>query len=66
MANALSGAGFALVLLGVALSVAFPVGGVAVAAVALMAAGLLLFVVAWWEPATVALALRIVRRWVSA
>lgn len=66
VANALSGTGFALVLLGVTLSVAFPVGGVAVAAVALMAAGLLLFVVAWWEPATVALALRIVRRWVSA
>ena len=33
MANALSAAGFALVLLGVALSVAYPAGGVAVAAV---------------------------------
>ena len=30
MANALSAAGFALVLLGVALSVAYPAGGVAV------------------------------------
>lgn len=65
MANALSGAGFALVLLGVALSVAFPVGGVAVAAVALMAAGLLLFVVAWWEPPTVALLWRLLRRAVA-
>ena len=44
MANALSAAGFALVLLGCVLSVAFPAGGVAVAAVVLMAAGLALFV----------------------
>lgn len=65
MANALSGAGFALVLLGVALSVAYPAGGVAVAAVALMAAGLALFVVAWWEPPTVALLWRLIRRWVA-
>lgn len=61
MANALSGTGFALVLLGVVLSVAFPAGGVAVAAVALMAAGLALFVVAWWEPPTVALLRRLLR-----
>ena len=65
MANALSAAGFALVLLGVALSVAFPVGGVAVAAIVLMACGLLLFVVAWWEPPTVALLSRLIRRWVA-
>ena len=65
MANALSATGFALVLLGVALSVAFPVGGVAVAAVALMAAGLACFPLAWWEPPTVALLSRIVRRWVA-
>mgnify|MGYP000656181360 FL=1 len=65
MANALSATGFALVLLGVALSVAFPVGGVAVAAIVLMACGLLLFVVAWWEPPTVALLSRLIRRWVA-
>ena len=65
MANTLSGTGFALVLLGCVLSVAFPVGGVAVAAIALMACGLALFVVAWWEPPTVALLSRIVRRWVA-
>lgn len=65
MANALSAAGLALVLLGVGLSVAFPRGGVAVAAVALMAAGLLCFVVAWWEPPTVALLRRLLRRAVA-
>ena len=65
MANALSATGFALVLLGVALSVAFPHGGVAVGAVALMAAGLALFVVAWWEPPTVALLRRLLRRAVA-
>lgn len=65
MANALSGTGFALVLLGVTLSVAFPVGGVAVAAIVLMAAGLALFVVAWWEPPTVALLWRLLRRAVA-
>ena len=66
MRNVLSSLGFALVGLGASLGVLRPHGGVAVAAVVLMCAGLLLFVVAWWEPATVALALRIVRRWVSA
>lgn len=65
MANALSATGFALVLLGVTLSVAFPVGGVAVAAIVLMACGLLLFVVAWWEPPTARLLSRLVRRWVA-
>ena len=65
MRNVLSGAGFALVLLGVALSVAFPAGGVAVGAVALMCCGLALFVVAWWEPPTVALLWRLIRRWVA-
>ena len=65
MANALSGTGLALVLLGVVLSVAFPHGGVAVAAVALMCCGLALFVVAWWEPPAVALLSRLVRRWVA-
>ena len=65
MANALSATGFALVLLGVALSVAYPAGGVAVAAVAFMAAGLALFVVAWWEPPTVALLRRLLLRWVA-
>jgi hypothetical protein len=65
VANALSAAGFALVLLGVGLSVAFPHGGVAVAAIALMAAGLALFVVAWWEPPTVALLWRLLRRAVA-
>ena len=61
MANALSSLGFALVLLGVGLSVAFPHGGVAVASVALMAAGLALFVVAWWEPPTARLLRRLLR-----
>lgn len=61
MANALSAAGFALVLLGCVLSVAFPAGGVAVAAVALMAAGLALFVIAWWEPPTARLLRRLLR-----
>jgi hypothetical protein len=65
VANALSATGFALVLLGVTLSVAFPVGGVAVAAIVLMACGLLLFVVAWWEPPTARLLSRLVRRWVA-
>ncbi len=65
MANALSATGFALVLLGVALSVAYPAGGVAVAAVALMAAGLLCFPLAWWEPPTVALLWRLIRRWAA-
>lgn len=65
MRNVLSSLGFALVGLGVALSVAFPHGGVAVAAIVLMACGLALFVVAWWEPPTVALLWRLIRRWVA-
>lgn len=65
MANVLSSLGFALVLLGVGLSVAFPHGGVAVASVALMAAGLLCFPLAWWEPPTVALLWRLLRRAVA-
>ena len=65
MRNVLSALGFALVGLGAFLGVLRPRGGVAVAAIALMAAGLALFVVAWWEPRTVALLSRLVRRWVA-
>ena len=65
MRNVLSLAGSLCVALGVGLSVAFPRGGVAVGAVALMAAGLLLFPLAWWEPPTVALLRRLVLRAVA-
>ena len=65
MRNVLSSLGFALVGLGAFLGVLRPRGGVAVAAVALMCAGLLLFVVAWWEPPTVALLWRLLRRAVA-
>lgn len=65
MRNVLSSLGFAFVGLGAFLGVLRPRGGVAVAAVALMAAGLALFVVAWWEPPTARLLSRIVRRWVA-
>ena len=65
MRNVLSLAGALCVALGVGLSVAFPRGGVAVGAVALMAAGLALFVIAWWEPSTVALLRRLLRRAVA-
>lgn len=65
MRNVLSALGFALVGLGAFLGVLRPRGGVAVAAVALMAAGLALFVVAWWEPPTVALLRRLLRRAVA-
>lgn len=65
MRNVLSSLGFAFVGLGAFLGVLRPRGGVAVAAVVLMACGLLLFVVAWWEPPTVALLSRLIRRWVA-
>jgi len=63
--NVLSSLGFAFVGLGAFLGVLRPRGGVAVAAVALMACGLGLFVVAWWEPPTVALLWRLIRRWAA-
>ena len=65
MRNVLSSLGFAFVGLGASLGVLRPRGGVAVAAVALMACGLGLFVVAWWEPPTVALLWRLIRRWAA-
>lgn len=61
MRNMLSSLGFAFVGLGAFLGVLRPRGGVAVAAVALMAAGLALFVVAWWEPPTARLLRRLLR-----
>lgn len=65
MRNVLSSLGFAFVGLGAFLGVLRPRGGVAVAAVALMACGLALFVIAWWEPPTVALLRRLLRRVVA-
>jgi hypothetical protein len=63
--NVLSALGVAFALGGSALGVLFPRGGVAVAAVVLACVGLALFVVAWWEPPTVALFWRLIRRWVA-
>jgi hypothetical protein len=59
--NVLSSLGFAFVGLGAFLGVLRPRGGVAVAAIALMCCGLALFVVAWWEPRTIALLRRLLR-----
>lgn len=65
MRNVLSALGCAFALGGSALGVLFPRGGVAVAAVVLACVGLALFVVAWWEPPTVALLRRLLRRAVA-
>lgn len=65
MRNVLSALGFAFVGLGAFLGVLRPRGGVAIAAIVLMCCGLALFVVAWWEPPTVALLRRLLRRAVA-